>query len=196
MHRTAVGMMGLALGLATAGCGETTSPMCVGESSVAEVDDDLGGISAELHAEQRTALLPMLDADGHVGALELRTVAVGPVAVERGTDCSDNVAYVTDVEVSLRSTDGRVDLELDGELAFDGIFGGGLTLEVDPPSLASLPGRLDLPQRIGATDRIVGVVFELSGFDGEGEIEWVMSNGTRITAARLMTPWAAVEPTI
>lgn len=171
---------------------DTTMPMCVSEHEVVEIDEDLGGFSAESHAAQRTASFPLVDAEGTTTMLELTTVAIGPVAVEREIDCTEAVSYETQVELSLRSADGRVAIDLEAELVFDGVFGGGLSLNVGRVSMAQANGAVDLPVRVGATDTIIGVDFELSGYDGSGEIVWVLSNGSTVTAATLDVPWSAV----
>lgn len=185
---------GLALAMALAvssGC-DTTNAMCVAEHDVVETDEDLGGFTVEQHAAQRTASFPLVDADGVTTMLELRTVALGPVDVEREIDCTDAVSYTTGVELSLRSADGRIELDLEGLLVFDGVFGGGLSLEVDRVSMAQATAGVALPMRVGATDTVVGVDFELSGYDGSGEIVWVLANGSTAPAATLEVPWSAV----
>jgi hypothetical protein len=183
----------LGLSMVLGGCFglDDTLPACYGAKSEAEVDEDLGGFSAELHAAQRTASFPMIDANGVATTLTMETTAVGVVVVERGADCSDNVMYATEAEVSLRSADGRVDLELDGELSYDGVWGYGLVLDVDPVDVDAVAG---LPVNYGATDVAVGIGFELNGYDGSGEIVWLLGYGRTMEAATLELPWTAVVP--
>lgn len=179
---TRLGLLGLVLVMG--GC-DTYNPACVGEHETAEVDEDLGGVSAELHAASRSATVRMVDADGVATMLEIETTAVGIVAVSRGNDCSDAFAYSTDIEVSARSADGRVALELDGTMSYDGYEGGVLMIRTEQPSLAAV----DLPMRIGATDTVAAVVIDLSGADGGGEIDWVLTTGQHIRAASFDLPW-------
>ncbi|HWB73892.1 MAG TPA: hypothetical protein VG755_03030 [Nannocystaceae bacterium] len=169
------------------------SPLCVVEHSTKEPDDDLGGYSAELHAAQRSASFEMIDDAGVRTTLTMETVALGPVDVEREANCGDEASYTTPAEITLRSADGLVDLTLEATLIYDAIFGGGLSIAVDTMSLAHVDGRFDLAQHVGATDTIVAAELELSGYDGEGEIQWVTSDGRLLSAARLLVPWSATR---
>lgn len=170
---------------------DTESPLCVGVHSTKEPDDDLGGYSAEQHAAQRSASFEMIDDAGVRTTLTMETTALGPVDVERGADCGDEASYTTPAEITLRSSDGLVDLALEGTLIYDASFGGGLSIAVDTMSLAHVDGRFDLAQHVGATDTVIAAEFELSGYDGEAEIQWVTLDGRMLSAARLLVPWTA-----